>query len=380
MEEKIELTLDPMAEKAEEAAAEIVPAAAGYMKDVVLTDEEQTAVTEFAARIDITDTNSVMTYGAASQQKVAQFSDNALQGIKTKDLGEVGAMITDLVTELKNEPTETKGFLGMFKKSIPVEKLKAQYATTEKNVEKISDVLENHQIALTKDAAMLDEMYSANLTYYKELTMYILAGKKALDEAKNGKLQELQAKAGETGLPEDAQAAADYADVITRFEKKLYDLELTRTVSMQMAPQIRLIQNNDSLMVERIQSTLVNTIPLWKNQLVLSLGLAHSQEALKAEKEVTDLTNDLLKKNAEILKTGTIEIAKESERSVVDIETLKETNQKLIESLTEVTKIQEEGRKARANAEGELAQIEEELKTKLLALSTQSEIKEGENN
>ncbi|MCQ2401085.1 MAG: toxic anion resistance protein [Lachnospiraceae bacterium] len=378
MEEKIELTLDPFAKKAEEEAAEIVPADAEYMKDVVLTDEEQTAITEFAAKIDITDTNSVMTYGAASQQKVAEFSDTALQGIKTKDLGEVGAMITNLVAELKNEPTESKGFLGLFKKNVPVEKLKAQYATTEKNVEKISDVLEDHQIVLTKDAAMLDEMYSANLTYYKELTMYILAGKKALEDAKEGKLKELQAKAAETGLPEDAQAAADYADIVTRFEKKLYDLELTRTVSMQMAPQIRLIQNNDSLMVERIQSTLVNTIPLWKNQLVLSLGLAHSQEALKAEKEVTDLTNELLKKNADILKTGTIEIAKESERSVVDIETLKETNQKLIESLTEVTRIQEEGRKARANAEGELAQIEEELKTKLLALSTQSNDSKGE--
>ena len=378
MEEKIELTLDPFAKKDEEEKAEIVPKTEEYMKDVVLTDEEKTAVTEFAARIDITDTNSVMTYGAASQQKVAEFSDTALQGVKTKDLGEVGAMITDLVAELKNEPAETKGFLGLFKKNVPIEKLKAQYATTEKNVEKISDVLEDHQIVLTKDAAMLDEMYAANLTYYKELTMYILAGKQALTDAKEGKLKELQAKAAETGLPEDAQAAADYADIVTRFEKKLYDLELTRTVSMQMAPQIRLIQNNDSLMIERIQSTLVNTIPLWKNQLVLSLGLAHSQEALKAEKEVTDLTNELLKKNADILKTGTIEIAKESERSVVDIETLKETNQKLIESLTEVTRIQEEGRKARANAEGELAQIEEELKTKLLALSTQSNDSKGE--
>lgn len=378
MEEKIELTLDPFAKKDEEEKAEIVPKTEEYMKDVVLTDEEKTAITEFAARIDITDTNSVMTYGAASQQKVAEFSDTALQGVKTKDLGEVGAMITDLVAELKNEPSETKGFLGLFKKNVPIEKLKAQYATTEKNVEKISDVLEDHQIVLTKDAAMLDEMYAANLTYYKELTMYILAGKQALTDAKEGKLKELQAKAAETGLPEDAQAAADYADIVTRFEKKLYDLELTRTVSMQMAPQIRLIQNNDSLMIERIQSTLVNTIPLWKNQLVLSLGLAHSQEALKAEKEVTDLTNELLKKNADILKTGTVEIAKESERSVVDIETLKETNRKLIESLTEVTRIQEEGRRARANAEGELAQIEEELKTKLLALSTQSNDSKGD--
>ena len=378
MEEKIELTLDPFAKKDEEEKAEIVPKTEEYMKDVVLTDEEKTAITEFAARIDITDTNSVMTYGAASQQKVAEFSDTALQGVKTKDLGEVGAMITDLVAELKNEPSETKGFLGLFKKNVPIEKLKAQYATTEKNVEKISDVLEDHQIVLTKDAAMLDEMYAANLTYYKELTMYILAGKQALTDAKEGKLKELQAKAAETGLPEDAQAAADYADIVTRFEKKLYDLELTRTVSMQMAPQIRLIQNNDSLMIERIQSTLVNTIPLWKNQLVLSLGLAHSQEALKAEKEVTDLTNELLKKNADILKTGTVEIAKESERSVVDIETLKETNRKLIESLTEVTRIQEEGRRARANAEVELAQIEEELKTKLLALSTQSNDSKGD--
>lgn len=378
MEEKIELTLDPFAKKDEEEKAEIVPKTEEYMKDVVLSDEEKTAITEFAARIDITDTNSVMTYGAASQQKVAEFSDTALQGVKTKDLGEVGAMITDLVAELKNEPSETKGFLGLFKKNVPIEKLKAQYATTEKNVEKISDVLEDHQIVLTKDAAMLDEMYAANLTYYKELTMYILAGKQALTDAKEGKLKELQEKAAETGLPEDAQAAADYADIVTRFEKKLYDLELTRTVSMQMAPQIRLIQNNDSLMIERIQSTLVNTIPLWKNQLVLSLGLAHSQEALKAEKEVTDLTNELLKKNADILKTGTVEIAKESERSVVDIETLKETNRKLIESLTEVTRIQEEGRRARANAEGELAQIEEELKTKLLALSTQSNDSKGD--
>lgn len=376
-ENKIELTLDPFTENQEVEKAEIVPAAE-YMKDVVLTDDEKQTITEFSSKIDISDTNAVMTYGAASQQKVAEFSDNALQGVKNKDLGEIGTMITSLVTELKNEPAETKGFLGLFKKNVPIEKLKAQYATTEKNVEKISDVLENHQIRLTKDAAMLDEMYSANLTYYKELTMYILAGKQALESAKEGKLAELQTRAAQSGLPEDAQAAADYADIITRFEKKLYDLELTRTVSMQMAPQIRMIQNNDSLMVERIQSTLVNTIPLWKNQLVLSLGLAHSQEALKAEKEVTDLTNDLLKKNAEILKTGTIEIAKESERSVVDIETLKQTNEMLIESLTEVTRIQEEGRQARANAESELAQIEEELKSKLLALSTKSGSAEGE--
>jgi len=391
--DKIELTLTPAAPKAPEFPAfqemPEVPVlketgspagqegsaitggdGAKYMQDVVLTPEEQKIVDDFASQIDIANSDIVMSYGAASQQKIADFSDSALEGVKAKDLGQIGDMITSLVTELKEDPTKSKGFLGLFKVPASLEKIKAKYATTQQNVDKISKNLSNHQTQLIKDTAMLDELYKTNINYYKELTMYILAGKKALEKAKNETLPLLQQKAKETALAEDAQAAADFEGMINRFEKKLYDLELTRTISMQMAPQIRLIQNNDVTMAEKIQSTLVNTIPLWKNQLVLALSLAHSQGALQAEKQVTDLTNELLKKNAETLKQGSIDIARESERAVVDMETIRETNQKLIDSLTEVTKIQAEGREKRAAAEKELAQIEADLKGKLLELST----------
>lgn len=381
MENEIKLTLTPEEEvKEEPVETEVVEAAPAVVYDynaalegaAKLTPAEIQQVEEFAKTIDISDTETLMQYGSQSQQKIANFSDTALQKVKAKDMGEVGDMLTDLVTELKDTPTESKGFLGLFKKTLPADKLKAKYSTVEKDVDRVTGTLTDHRNGLIKDVAMLDELYDTNLACFKEITMYIMAGKKAVDDAKNGQLLELQKKAQETGLAEDAQAAADYGDLITRFEKKIYDLELTRTVNMQMAPQIRLIQNNDVVMSEKIQSTLVNTIPLWKNQMVISLGLAHTQEALKAEKAVNDLTNDLLRKNAETLKTGTIEIAKENERGIVDIETLTETNQKLIETLTEVTKIQEDGKVKRAEAENELARIEAELKEKLLTLSNTS--------
>lgn len=351
------------------------------LQNIVLTPEEEQKVREAASKICLEDASSVLSYGAPEQQKIADFSDNALRNVKAGDLGKTGEMIADLVVTLKENPAESRGFLGLFRKPATLEKIKAKYAVTEKNVEAISSELVSHQNLLTRDATMLDELYQVNLDYYKDLTMDILAGKQALEEARNGKLAQLNEKAQISGLPEDAQAAADYQEMITRFEKRLYDLELTRTVSMQMAPQIRLLQNNDMTMVEKIQSTIVNTIPLWKNQMVLALGLAHSEQALKAEKEVTDLTNDLLRQNAEKLKAGTVEIARESERGVVDIETLQETNQKLIDSLSEVTAIQEEGRRKRAEAELSLRQIEGELRTKLLELSTkqQAEKNGGEN-
>ena len=310
-----------------------------------------------------------MQYGASCQKKIADFSDNALEGVKTKDLGEVSGMITDLVTELKGfslEP-QKKGLFGFFKKvPVSIEKIKAEYASADTNIDKIVESLESHQNQLSKDVIMLDKLYEANLGYFKELSMYIMAGKAKLEEERAGRLQDLKKKAEESGLPEDAQAANDFAALCDRFEKKLFDLELTRTISIQMAPQIRMIQNNDVLMVERIQSTINNTIPLWKNQMVLALGMAHSQQAADAQHAVNELTNELLKKNAETLKTGSIQIAEESERSVVDIETVKETNQKLIETFDEVMKIQEEARERRAAAEAELGRIEVELKNKLL--------------
>jgi len=340
-----------------------------YMEDVNLTEEEKKAVAEFSQKIDLKDSNITMQYGAACQQKIAEFSDNALEGVKTKDLGEVSGMLTDLVAELRGfsiDP-EKKGLAGLFSKwTNSLEKLKSQYVDAEKNVDKIETALITHQNQLSKDVVMLDKMYEANLSYFKELSMYIIAGKQKLEEEKASTLMELTNKANESGLAEDAQAVNDFNALIERFEKKLYDLELTRNISIQMAPQIRMIQNNDVMMVERIQSTINNTIPLWKNQMVLALGMEHTKQATKAQTAVTDLTNDLLKKNAETLKQGTIEVARESERAVVDIETLKETNQKLIETFDEVLKIQAEGREKRANAENELGRIESELKAKLI--------------
>ncbi|MBR3308318.1 MAG: toxic anion resistance protein [Lachnospiraceae bacterium] len=344
--------------------------AAHYMEDVNLTEEEQKMVDDFAEQIDLSNTNVVLQYGAASQKKIADFSDSALEGVRTKDLGEVGDAIASLVAELKgfDVGTEEKGgILGWFKKKgNKLTQLKARYDSADKNVDKISGVLMDHQNQLTTDIVMMDKMYDSNLVYFKELTMYILAGKKALEKAQSTTLVELQNKAKESGLTEDAQAANDYAALCDRFDKKLYDLELTRTISMQMAPQIRLIQNSDTLMVEKIQSTLSNTIPLWKNQMVLAMGMIHSEEAMKAQKEVNDLTNELIQKNAEKLHQGSVEIAEESERGIIDIETVAHANEELIASLDEVIKIQEEGRMKRRVAEDQLGQVEAQLKQKLL--------------
>mgnify|MGYP001038275916 FL=1 len=329
-------------------------------------------VDDFAAQIDITNTQLVLQYGAGSQKKIADFSENALSNVRTKDMGEIGQMLTDVVAELKdfNDDEEEKGFLGFFKKtSNKLENMKIKYDKAESNINKICKVMEDHQVTLLKDAAMLDKMYELNLNYFKELSMYILAGKQKLEQARNVELPALLAKAEQSKLPEDTQAANDYASMCDRFEKKIYDLELTRTISMQMAPQIRLIQNNDTAMSEKIQSTLVNTIPLWKSQMVIAIGLSHSSDAAKAQKEVTDMTNALLKKNAETLKVATIETARESERGIVDIETLTATNKTLISTLDEVLKIQEDGRAKRRSAEQELVRIEEEMRQKLLTVS-----------
>ena len=363
------LTLDPNGEEAKQRAIENIQPA--VLDESTLTLEEQKMVSDFADKIDITNTSMVMQYGAAAQKKIANFSESALQNVRTKDLGEVGNAISSLVVELKgfSVDEEEKGFFGIFKKAgNRVASLKAKYDKVEVNVDKISEVLEGHQVQLLKDIAMLDKMYDMNTVYFKELSMYILAGKKKLEEVRATVLPQLMQKAKQTNLPEDAQAANDMNAMCTSFEKKLHDLELTRMVSIQMGPQIRLVQNNDSLMAEKIQSTLVNTIPLWKSQMVLALGLAHSQQAMQAQRAVTDMTNDLLRKNADMLKMGTIETAKESERGVVDIETLKHTNQALISTLDEVVKIQEEGRQKRRDAEVELSRIEGELKQKLLDL------------
>ncbi len=372
-----ELTLElslPETEKAplapiQPAAEELAAQDGKYMEDVVLSESEQQMVDDFSKKIDLRNSDIVLQYGAACQKKIADFSDTALDNVRTKDLGEVGNMITSLVTELKGfsaEP-ESKGILGIFKKGgSSLAKMKARYGSVETNVDKITGVLEGHQNQLLKDVVMLDKMYDANLVYFKELTMYILAGKKALDTARETTLAELRAKAAESGLSEDAQAANDYASLCDRFEKKLHDLALTRTISIQMAPQIRLIQNSNTLMVEKIQSTIHNTIPLWKNQMVLALGMAHSQQAMEAQREVNDLTNALLKKNADTLKTGTVAIAEENERSIVDIDTVRYTNEQLISTLDEVIRIQEEGRQKRAEAENELGRIENQLRQKLL--------------
>lgn len=341
------------------------------MKQTVLTPEEQMMVDSFAQKIDIENTNQILQYGAGTQKKMADFSDAALENVRTQDLGEVGDLIAQVVGELRDfdATEEEKGFLGFFKKQgNKIETLKNRYAKAEVNVQKITTSLQDHQMRLMKDSAVLEKMYSQNLNYYKELTMYILAGQKKLQEVREGKLKDLEAKAAASGLPEDAQEAKDLDSKCNRFEKKLHDLELTRTVSLQTAPQIRLVQNNDTLMVEKIQTTIVNTIPLWKSQMVLALGIAHSTEAAQAQREVTDLTNELLKKNAKALHLASVETAKESERGIVDIETLKQTNQDLISTLDDVMKIQKEGRVKRQQAEVEMRKMEEDLKNKLLEI------------
>ena len=340
------------------------------MDERLLTEEERKAVEEFSKKIDICDTNMILQYGAAAQKSVASFSENALGSVRNKDLGEIGQDLSQLVVELKGfGGEEKKGLLGLFKKAgNRLESMKAEYSKVEANVEKIAQSLEQHQITLLKDVAMFDQMYELNLKYYKELTMYILAGKKRLEEVRATEVEELRKRAEESGLAEDAQAYNDLVNLCGRFEKKLHDLELTRMVSVQMGPQTRLLQNNDTLMIEKIQSSLVNTIPLWKSQMVLALGLEHSRQATAAQSAVTQMTNDLLKKNAETLKMGTIATAKEAERSIVDIETLQYTNQQLISTLDEVLTIQKDGAAKRKAAEAELGRIEGELKQKLLEL------------
>ena len=367
------LTLDPAAQAQAQAAsaqAEEKPVVAPAAIEDSLSTEELAAVDSFAKEIDVTDSAVVMQYGSAAQQKVSNFSETALSKVRTKDMGEVGEMMTDLIGQLKGFNEEEKGGLfGVFRRSSQkLSAMKAKYDKVESNVDRICDALEGHQITLMKDVATLDEMYKMNLSYFKELSMYILAGKRRLAELTETVLPELRAKAEKSGLPEDAQAANDYASALERFDKKLHDLELTRMVSIQMAPQIRLLQNNDTLMSEKIQSVMVNTIPLWKSQMVIALGLEHSRQAMQAQRAVTDMTNELLKKNADALKTATIETARESERGVVDMETLRHTNESLITTLDEVKKIQDEGRQTRREAEEELGRIEAELRNKLLEI------------
>lgn len=362
------LTLEPEKAEAEVPAEEIVPV--NIEDKIQLSDEEMKVVDNFVKQIDISNTTHVLQYGADAQKKMADFSDMALEKVRTKDLGTVGDTLSELIVELKGFSAleeENKGIKGLFRKAAnPVVKLKAKYDKAEVNVEKVVDVLEGHQVTLTKDIAVLDEMFAANNTNFKQLSMYIVAGKKKLEEAQNVTLPQLKAKAEASGEAADAQAANDFASMCNRFEKKLHDLDLTRTLSLQMAPQIRMVQNNDALMVEKIQTTLVNTIPLWKSQMVLALGLANNEAAVEAQKAVSDTTNELLKKNAEVLKKTTVDVARESERGIVDIETLKNTNRQLIETIDEVMKIQQEGREKRKAAEVELAKIELELKNKLL--------------
>ena len=339
-----------------------------------LSEEEKETVNEYVSNIDINDSQMVLQYGAGVQKDIANFSEAALGSVKNKDLSEIGELLTGVVTELKDfDATEEKGFLGLFKKAgNRMTAIKAKYDKAEKNINNIVKVMEGHQVTLMKDIAMLDQMYETNLKYFKELSLYIVAGKEKLKEAREVELPKLLAKAEESGLPEDAQAAKDYAAMVDRFEKKVFDLELTRNISIQMAPQIRLIQSNDTVMTEKIQSTLLNTIPLWKSQMVIAIGLDHSQDAARGQREVADATNELLKKNAEALKMASIDTAKESERGIVDIETLTQTNQALIETFDEVMKIQAEGRTKRAEAEVELQRIENEMKAKLIEVSSQS--------
>lgn len=368
MQEAPVLTLDPFGETKEE----VVEVKEEQVEELdVLTPEEKKMVADFAAKIDLRSSNAILQYGAGAQKKIADFSESALENVKTKDLGEVGDMLAGVVTELKSfdEEEEEKGIFGFFKKGgNKLANMKAKYDKAEVNVNKICDALEGHQIQLMKDIAMLDKMYELNTTYFKELSMYIAAGKKKLQDVATTELPELEAKAARSGLPEDAQAINDLNALCNRFEKKIHDLELTRTISLQMAPQIRLVQSNDTVMSEKIQSTLVNTIPLWKSQMVLAIGVENSSRAAKAQREVTDMTNELLRKNAEKLKLATVETAKESERGIVDIETLKATNESLISTLDEVMKIQQEGKEKRRTAEAELNRIENELKQKLLEI------------
>ncbi|MBS1419620.1 MAG: toxic anion resistance protein [Oscillospiraceae bacterium] len=373
------LTLDPGKTEAA-AAVQEAPAAEELKKDIPierpelskLSPAEQAAVKEFSEKIDVLNTEQIMNYGSNAQKNISEFSGAALGTVRTKDLGEVGNMLGDLVVELKGlnfEPEEKKGFFGLFKKAGQnIAALKAQYDKAEVNVDKIVEALEGHEVVLMKDISMMDKMYEKNQEYLKELTMYILAGKLRIEQLRTVELPRLVAKAQESGQPEDAQSANDFANMIGRFEKKLHDLELTRTISIQMSPQIRMIQNNDSLMAEKIRSSIVNTIPLWKSQMVMALSLYHSEQAMKAQREVTDVTNELLTKNAQALHQGSIGIAREAERGIVDLETLKKTNQELIATLDEVRQIQDDGRARRAQAEQELGRIEGELKQKLLEM------------
>lgn len=371
------LTLDPFAQpepeievKSQPIEAQQPAAPKPVFDESMLSEQEKKMVDDFAAQIDLTNSTVILQYGAGAQKKMADFSENALENVRTKDLGEIGEMLSGVVSELKNfDEEEEKGFFGFFKKNTnKLNSMKAKYAKAEANINQIIGGLENHMVTLLKDVAMLDKMYEINKGYFKEISMYILAGQKKLAEVRATQLTALIEKAQKSNLPEDAQAANDLAALCDRFEKKLHDLELTRMISIQMAPQLRLVQNNDTLMSEKIQSTIVNTIPLWKSQMVLALGVTHSQQAAQAQREVTDMTNELLRKNAQTLKMATIETAKESERGVVDIETLKATNESLISTLDEVMKIQQEGRQKRREAEVELGRIEEELKQKLLQI------------
>lgn len=361
------LTLDPFGE-GEPQQAPVVEEP--KQQEIQLTPEEQAVVDNFVKQIDLSNSNAILQYGAGAQKKMADFSEAALENVKSQDLGEIGDILSKVVVELKNfDAEEEKGFFGIFKKaSNKVNAMKAKYAKAEANVDEIVEVLEKHQITLMKDTAMLDKMYETNLAYFKELNMYIAAGKKKLNEARTVDIPALQAKAQKSGLPEDAQAARDLNDMCNRFEKKLHDLELTRQISMQTAPQIRLVQSNDTMMAEKIQTTIVNTIPLWKSQMVIALGVAHSTEAAKAHREVTDMTNELLRKNAEALHTASVETAKEAERGIVDMETLKATNEHLIQTFDEVMNIQREGHEKRMAAEAELQTMETELKKKLLEI------------
>ena len=372
------LTLTPEAEVAAPKPEELISSAEKKIEAPAfsmenLTEAERKSVEDFAKTINIEDANTVLQYGAGAQKNISEFSGAALNTVRTKDMGEVGNMLSGLVVELKSmnfEPEDKKGIKGIFRKAATrIDEMKAQYDKAEVNVNKITEELEKHQVVLLKDVAMLDKMYELNQAYFKELSMYILAGKQRLAECRATRLQELLQKAEQSGIPEDAQAANDYAGMCDRFEKKIHDLELTRMISIQMSPQIRMIQNNDTLMVEKIQTSIVNTIPLWKSQMVLALGMTHSQQAMKAQREVTDLTNELLKKNSEMLKTGSIDVARESERGIVELETLKKTNENLISTLEEVRQIQVDGAARRREAEVELVRIEDELRKKLLELS-----------
>ena len=364
------LTLEPDLNDAPELAVAEETAMQQTQPEAALTPEEQKIVDDFAAKIDVENTTQILQYGAGTQKKMADFSDTALANVRTQDLGEVGDLITSVVGELKGfDEEEEKGLFGFFRKQAnKLETMKARYAKAETNVEKISDALQQHQVRLMKDSAVLDKMYEQNLAYFKELTMYILAGKQKLEQVRSTKLRQLEETAQRTGLAEDAQAARDLSEKCLRFEKKIHDLELTRAISIQTAPQIRMIQNNDNVMVEKIQTTLVNTIPLWKNQMVLALGIAHSTEAAQAQRQVTDITNALLKQNAEKLHMASVETAKEAERGIVDIETLKKTNAELIQTLDDVMKIQADGRAKRQAAEVEMAKMESDLKNKLLQI------------